>query len=477
MSKHRPYGRGTRPAAVTVFALSSAVLALTFVAAASTAAAQTTYTGAATLTGEQTSSVGNGNYVVQNNEWNSTAAESITTDGTADLKVASSSIDLSGGAPGGYPSVYMGCHWGLCSTNQDGLPRQVSMFSSGSSANPTTSVTTTQLAYTGGACSASYSLVGSYSGGFQWTVTVTNTSASTDTDWEVTWAYANGQTINSTNNVVLSQSGANVTASNESYNGTISAGGDTSFGGSGTWDNTTNAVPTLTCVASNSAYDVAYDIWFNSTPTTNTQPNVEELMVWLNYNGAIYPIGGSALGTATIDGITYSIWEGSQTNQQGISWKTVSYVMQGSYTPTGTTSVSNLNIGDLALDSVSRGYMSSSDWLIDVEMGFEIWVNGTGLAIDSFSVNPGGGGGGRRPPRPRRPRRRLVLPPRRQGRPRRQGPPRQRPGRRRPRQARRRPPHGRPQRPRRRAAAAPPATTSPRNGPTAAVTLAASTPL
>ncbi len=355
----------------------------------------TTYVGAATLTGSSgTSAVGNGNYVVQNNEWDSTKPESITTNGNPEFKVSSSSIDHTGGAPGGYPSVYMGCHWGLCSQHQNGLPRQVSTFSSGSSGNPMTSVTTTQLAYTGGACSATYSVGSSFSGGFEWTVTVTNTGTTPDTSWKINWTYADGQTVTATNNVILNQSGANVTASNESYNGTISAGGSTQFGGSGTWNGTTNSLPKLTCVAGSSTYDVAYDIWFNSTPTTNTQPNAEELMVWLNYNGAIYPIGGSPVGTATIDGINYTIWVGSQTNEQGISWKTVSYVMQGAYTPSGRTSVSNLNIGDLALNSVQRGYMSPSDYLIDVEMGFEVWQNGTGLAIDSYSVEPNGISGG-----------------------------------------------------------------------------------
>jgi hypothetical protein len=385
--------RSKRRSAVSCAALFSAVVTVAFVAVATSASAQTTYTGAATLTGEQTSLVANGNYIVQNNEWDSSAAESITTDGNADFTVASSSINNNGGAPGGYPSVYMGCHWGLCSTDQDGLPRQVSTFSSGSSSNPTTSVSTTQLAYKGGACSAVYSVTGSYTGGFEWSVTVSDTGTTADTGWLITWSYANGQTITATNNVELTQSGASVTAYNETYNGTIAAGGSTTFGGSGTWS-TTNAVPTLSCAASSSTYDVAYDIWFNQTSTTTTQPNAEELMVWLNYNGAIYPIGGSAVATATIDGVTYNIWEGSQTNTSGISWKTVSYVPTTAYTPSGATALSNLNIGDLALDSVSRGYMSSSDWLIDVEMGFEIWQGGTGLAVNSLSISPGGSGGG-----------------------------------------------------------------------------------
>jgi hypothetical protein len=61
---------------------------------------------------------------------------------------------------------------------------------------------------------------------------------------------------------------------------------------------------------------------------------------------------------------------------------------------TGTTSVSNLDVGQLAQDAISRGYMSSTCWLIDVEAGFELWQGGAGLATNSFSVNVNGGGGG-----------------------------------------------------------------------------------
>jgi cellulose 1,4-beta-cellobiosidase len=33
-------------------------------------------------------------------------------------------------------------------------------------------------------------------------------------------------------------------------------------------------------------HDVAYDIWFNQTPTTSGQPNGAELMIWINEAGA-----------------------------------------------------------------------------------------------------------------------------------------------------------------------------------------------
>jgi hypothetical protein len=206
----------------------------------------------------------------------SSAAECITTDGNADFTVASSSISNgTSGAPGGYPSIYQGCHWGNCSAGGlSSSPVQVSNLTQG---KVTTSWSTTQP------------------------------------------------------------------------------------GGS-------------------SAYDVAYDIWFNQTPTTTGQPNGTELMVWLNHNGPVQPFGSVVASNVSLGGHTYNIWEGTQS-----SWDTVTYVMTSP-----ATSVSNLDIGTLTQDMVSRGYTRSSWYLIDVEAGFELWQGGAGLKTNSFSVSVNG---------------------------------------------------------------------------------------
>ena len=91
-----------------------------FTIAADTAQAATT-----TLCSSQTASVSGGAYTVENNEWNSSASECVTTDGNADFSVANSAIsNATNGAPGGYPAIYDGCHWGSCSTGA-GLPLSV----------------------------------------------------------------------------------------------------------------------------------------------------------------------------------------------------------------------------------------------------------------------------------------------------------------------------------------------------------------
>jgi len=135
-----------------------------------------------------------------------------------------------------------------------------------------------------------------------------------------------------------------------------------------------------------SAYDVAYDIWFNQAPATNDQPNGAELMIWLNHHGPVQPFG-SRVGTATIRGVRYQVWEGQQ------SWgNVISYTMARP-----TTSVSNLDVGAVAAYAVRRGAIQKSWYLIDVEAGFEIWRGGAGLATNSFSVNVKRGIGRPRP--------------------------------------------------------------------------------
>ncbi|HYS40777.1 MAG TPA: cellulose binding domain-containing protein [Pseudonocardiaceae bacterium] len=256
----------TRWAAAALGVAIACGVALTVVATGANAATTT-------LCALQTAPAMGGAYTVQNNEWGSSASECINTDGNADFTVANSAIaNSTSGAPGGYASIYKGCHWGACTQNS-GFPLQVSTL----------------------------------------------------------------------------------------HPGAVTSSWSTTQPGSG-------------------AYDVAYDIWFNQTPTTPGQPNGTELMIWLNHNGPVQPFG-SKVATTTVNGVSYDVWFGTQ------GWNTVSYTMS-----TATTSVSNLDIDALAADAVSRGYLQNSWFLIDVEAGFEMWQGGAGLATNSFSVNANGGG-------------------------------------------------------------------------------------
>ena len=109
----------------------------------------------------------------------------------------------------------------------------------------TTTIALTVGTGTGGfACHIGYTISSQWGGGFGAAITINNTGTTAISNWTLTWAFANGQTVTQLWNGTETQSGANVTVTNLSYNGSIPAGGSyTGMGFNGSWNNTTNAVP------------------------------------------------------------------------------------------------------------------------------------------------------------------------------------------------------------------------------------------
>lgn len=97
----------------------------------------------------------------------------------------------------------------------------------------------------GTACSATYSTANSWSGGFQGQVTVT-AGSSPITGWSVHWTLANGEAVTQLWNGALTTDGQNVTVKNAGYNGSLAAGGSTSFG---FLANGTPSAPALSCTS------------------------------------------------------------------------------------------------------------------------------------------------------------------------------------------------------------------------------------
>ncbi|MFZ1085262.1 MAG: glycoside hydrolase family 6 protein [Terracidiphilus sp.] len=96
----------------------------------------------------------------------------------------------------------------------------------------------------GGGCTIDYTISPQNSSSFGGNITIVN-GPTAITSWTLTWSFANGQTVSSLWNGNVIQSGANVTVTNQSYNGSIAAGGSlTGVGFNGTWNGVTNAIPT-----------------------------------------------------------------------------------------------------------------------------------------------------------------------------------------------------------------------------------------
>ncbi|MFD7499635.1 endo-1,4-beta-xylanase [Streptomyces sp. NPDC059850] len=98
-----------------------------------------------------------------------------------------------------------------------------------------------------GSCTVGYTVTSQWNTGFTANVTVKNTGSSPVGGWQVAWTYPSGQRVTSAWNATVTQSGAQVTAANAAYNGTIGAGGSVSFGFNGTWSGANTAPATFTC--------------------------------------------------------------------------------------------------------------------------------------------------------------------------------------------------------------------------------------
>jgi hypothetical protein len=97
------------------------------------------------------------------------------------------------------------------------------------------SVAGTQLASAATAgCQVTYTITSQWSGGFGANVSVTNLGDGVS-GWRLTWTFTAGQTVTQAWNAVVTQSVGSVTATNVSYNGTITSGGSVAFGFNGAW--------------------------------------------------------------------------------------------------------------------------------------------------------------------------------------------------------------------------------------------------
>jgi uncharacterized membrane protein len=115
---------------------------------------------------------------------------------------------------------------------------------SGALTATTTVALTISVSGTTASCTIDYTISSQWPGGFGAVIIINNTGTTALTSWTLTWTFANGQTITQLWNGSETQSGANVTVKNVSYNGNIPSGGSyTGMGFNGSWNNTTNAIP------------------------------------------------------------------------------------------------------------------------------------------------------------------------------------------------------------------------------------------
>jgi hypothetical protein len=156
---------------------------------------------------------------------------------------------------------------------------------------------------------------------------------------------------------------------------------------------------------SGASNDVAYDIWFNTGPTTPTNQNTTgtEMMIWVQRNGGVGP--SNPITTFTSSGITWNVYTWTNTgncNCSGTGSQVIDFINAAPSSDGPTTGTTfSLNLVPFFEEALALGQIQSSWYLTTIEFGTEIWVGGPGIEVNNFWVdvapNSGGGNGGEAP--------------------------------------------------------------------------------
>ncbi|MGN9909596.1 cellulose binding domain-containing protein, partial [Phytohabitans sp. LJ34] len=104
-------------------------------------------------------------------------------------------------------------------------------------------VTAVTSASAAAGCSVTYRVGSQWPGGFTGAVDLTNLGDPLN-GWTLTWSFTAGQQVTQGWSAVFSQSGAQVTARNQTWNAGLGTGAVVSLGFNGSWNNSSNPAPT-----------------------------------------------------------------------------------------------------------------------------------------------------------------------------------------------------------------------------------------
>ena len=123
----------------------------------------------------------------------------------------------------------------------------------------------------------------------------------------------------------------------------------------------------VTVPTSGVAFTTAYDIW--------SSDNAHEIMLWMNYYGAVGPLG-TLQTTATVGGHTWKIYRGSNGSNNVYS-----------FVRTSNTSSGTVNVTQIAQWIRSAGWFGNVT-IGNVQFGYEITssAGGKDFVTNSFSV-------------------------------------------------------------------------------------------
>jgi hypothetical protein len=229
-------------------------------------------------------------------------------------------------------------------------------------------------------CTVGYTVSSQWPGGFGANVTIKNLGDPV-TSWTLVWSYAAGQVVTQAWSTTLTQSGAQVTAKNAGYNGSLATGASTTFGFNASWTGT-NPNPTaftLNGIACTGGVSNSPSPTATSTPTSPPTGGVPSDAVWTatgqwdswTNNGYTLnnDVWGSGAGPQTI-------WARTGTN-----WGVVANHPRTSGVKSYPHSAKTLNRTLSSLGSVSSSFNVTVPSDGDYETAYDIWANNNAYEV------------------------------------------------------------------------------------------------
>ena len=127
--------------------------------------------------------------------------------------------------------------------------------------------------------------------------------------------------------------------------------------------------------------NVAFDIWIGATPTTDYAHMKVEMMIWVDYwgnNMAAYDNLPNRKANVVIDGHEYKVYIDTTDSRY--------FVVYAALNP-GTHTNDSINVTSFVSDLIARGYVTNSDYLLDIEFGNELYEGKGEMRINNFTVN------------------------------------------------------------------------------------------
>ena len=131
--------------------------------------------------------------------------------------------------------------------------------------------------------------------------------------------------------------------------------------------------------SSGSAYDAAYDIWFDPSANPGNRAATYELMIWLQWSNTkpianSYDASGNAIPFAT------------NVPLAGKNWNVYRRGNVFSFLPTAQTSWVSIDVKPIIDYCVNKGWMANSNYMTSVQAGWEIIAGGT-FKTTSYGVS------------------------------------------------------------------------------------------